>query len=180
MRNRLPLTSRLPLLAFLGLVLVARSSLSVAAFVPCGSSSSASRLLLPRPHHPQPSPSNAVLHYRSDISNRIPARTRMILPRPSRAATTQLRLFGLGLGEIVLVLVGIALVLGPEKLGEMVRSSSETAKEYQQELSKVPDEFQKGMAEGEIEARARKAKPMRKVGVAEKKTSRSDNNTEEE
>ena len=104
----------------------------------------------------------------------------MILPRPSRAATTQLRLFGLGLGEIVLVLVGIALVLGPEKLGEMVRSSSETAKEYQQELSKVPDEFQKGMAEGEIEARARKAKPMRKVGVVEKKSSRSENNTEEE
>jgi Sec-independent protein translocase protein TatA len=72
-------------------------------------------------------------------------------------------LFGLGTGEIVLILIGIAVVLGPEKLIEMAKSSGDTANEFKEELSKIPDEFKKGMEEGEIEARSRKAKPMKRV-----------------
>lgn len=178
MGNSLRLTSSL-LRAVLWLVLAG----SVTAFAPSDhSSSSASRILLPRQHH-QSVPSN-VLQYHSDIIPhpcRFPARTTTarIQRHRSSMAATQLRLFGLGLAEIVIILVGVAVVLGPEKLGEMVRSSSDTAKEYQQELSKIPDEFQKGMAEGEIDARARKAKPMRKVGV-EKRSSPSDASTTED
>ena len=179
MGNTLLLTSSL-LLAVLSLLL-AESSMSVAAFLP-SQSSSASRILLPRQHQ-QPVPSNVLQYYNDAIPNqcRFPARTTTarIQRQRSSMATTQLRLFGLGLAEIVIILVGIAVVLGPEKLGEMVRSSSDTAKEYQQELSKIPDEFQKGMAEGEIDARARKAKPMRKV-VVEKSHSQSDASTEDE
>jgi len=84
--------------------------------------------------------------------------------RRSVAVTQMMGLFGLGPLEIVIILVGIGVVLGPEKLVEMVRSSGDTAKEYKKELSKVPDEFKKGLEEGEMEARARKAKPMKKVG----------------
>lgn len=70
-------------------------------------------------------------------------------------------LFGLGFGEIFLILVGIGVVLGPEKMKDMIRSSASTAGEFQTELSKVPEEFQKGLEEGEIEARSRKAKEVK-------------------
>ena len=69
-------------------------------------------------------------------------------------------LFGLGFAEIGVILVVLGFVLGPETLGRLARGSASMAKEYQQELSKVPEEFQKGLEEGEADARARKAKPM--------------------
>jgi len=71
--------------------------------------------------------------------------------------------FGLGVGEIVIILVGIGVLLGPEKLMEIAKSSGDTANEFKDELAKVPGEFQKGMEEGEIEARSRKAKPVKVV-----------------
>lgn len=85
--------------------------------------------------------------------------------RRSVAMTQMMGFFGLGLGEIVIIVVGIGVLLGPEKLVEMIRSSGATAKEYKEELSKVPEEFKKGLEEGEMEARARKAKPMEKVST---------------
>jgi Sec-independent protein translocase protein TatA len=83
-------------------------------------------------------------------------------------------LFGLGGLEIAVILVGVGLVLGPEKIMDMMRSSGDTANEFKEELSKVPEEFKKGMEEGEIEARSRKARPIKKVVVA-----RGDDNEKE-
>jgi Sec-independent protein translocase protein TatA len=76
-------------------------------------------------------------------------------------------LFGLGGLEIAVILIGVGVVLGPERILEMVRSSGDTAEEYKKELSKVPDEFKKGMEEGEMEARSRKAKVIKKIVVKE-------------
>lgn len=70
-------------------------------------------------------------------------------------------LFGLGFGEIAIILVAVGFVLGPQTLGKMARGSVSVANEYKEELSKVPEEFQKGMEEGEADARARKARPIR-------------------
>lgn len=85
-------------------------------------------------------------------------------------------LFGLGGLEILVIIAGIGVVLGPEKILDMVRSSGDTAEDYKRELSKVPDEFKKGMEEGEIEARSRKAKVIRKVVVKDKQDEWADNN----
>lgn len=88
--------------------------------------------------------------------------------RRSVASTQTMGLFGLGGLEILVIIAGIGVVLGPEKILDMVRSSGDTAEDYKRELSKVPDEFKKGMEEGEIEARSRKAKVIRKVVVKDK------------
>jgi Sec-independent protein translocase protein TatA len=74
-------------------------------------------------------------------------------------------LFGLGFVEILVIVVGVGVVLGPEKIVDMLKSSGSTAKEFKDELSRVPDEFQKGMAEGEMEARSRKARVIKRVVV---------------
>ena len=79
------------------------------------------------------------------------------------AYTQMMGVFGLGVGEIVIILVGIGVLLGPEKLMELAQSSGDTANEFKDELAKVPGEFQKGVEEGEIEARSRKAKPVKMV-----------------
>jgi Sec-independent protein translocase protein TatA len=89
--------------------------------------------------------------------------------RHSLVSTRLMGLFGLGTGEILLILIGIGVVLGPQKLLDMVRSSPQALSEYKDELSKIPEEFQKGMEEGEIEARSRKAKPIKKVDVTTNK-----------
>ena len=66
-------------------------------------------------------------------------------------------LFGLGVPEIAIILVAGAFVLGPEKLAELGRDAGKMTKE----LKEVPKEFQKGMDEGEIDARSMKAKKMK-------------------
>jgi Sec-independent protein translocase protein TatA len=88
------------------------------------------------------------------------------LPKQGLGRTHQTRLmgvFGLGFGEIAIIVVIAAFVLGPEKIGAILRSSGETANEFKEELSKVPDEFKKGLEEGEVEARSRKAKKIKVV-----------------
>jgi Sec-independent protein translocase protein TatA len=88
------------------------------------------------------------------------------LPKQGLSRTRQTRLmgvFGLGFGEIAIIVVIAAFVLGPEKIGAILRSSGETANEFKEELSKVPDEFKKGLEEGEVEARSRKAKKIKVV-----------------
>lgn len=78
--------------------------------------------------------------------------------------------FGLGLPEIGVILIAGVVLLGPDKLGEMARSSGKMAaelkdefKDVPEELKKIPEEFKQGMEEGEINARARKAKAMEPV-----------------
>eukprot|EP00591_Stephanopyxis_turris_P004348 CAMPEP_0195519396 /NCGR_PEP_ID=MMETSP0794_2-20130614/14673_1 /TAXON_ID=515487 /ORGANISM="Stephanopyxis turris, Strain CCMP 815" /LENGTH=71 /DNA_ID=CAMNT_0040648535 /DNA_START=371 /DNA_END=586 /DNA_ORIENTATION=+ len=67
-------------------------------------------------------------------------------------------LFGLGGPEIAIILIVGAFVLGPEKLASLGRDAGKMAGE----LKEVPKEFQKGIEEGEAEARAIKAKSMEK------------------
>jgi Sec-independent protein translocase protein TatA len=76
-------------------------------------------------------------------------------------------LFGLGGLEIAIICVGIGIVLGPQTIGNLLRSTGKTASEYKIELSKVPDEFRKGYEEGQVDARSRKAKPMVQLADAE-------------
>lgn len=65
-------------------------------------------------------------------------------------------LFGLGAPEIAVILVAAAFLIGPQKLAELGREGGKIAGE----LKDVPKEFQKGLEEGETEARSRVAKPM--------------------
>jgi len=63
-------------------------------------------------------------------------------------------LFGLGAPEIGIILVAAAFLLGPEKLASLGKDAGKIAGE----LKEVPKEFQAGMAEGEAQAKALKAK----------------------
>ena len=78
-------------------------------------------------------------------------------------ASIQTSLFGLGFGEIVVILLVLGAVLGPESVGRLVKTSGARAQELSEELKRVPEEFQKGMEEGEGDARARKAKRIKIV-----------------
>jgi sec-independent protein translocase protein TatA len=64
--------------------------------------------------------------------------------------------FGLGAPEIIIILIAGAFVLGPQKLAELGKEAGKMSSD----LKDVPKEFQKGLEEGEIEARSRKAKKM--------------------
>ena len=79
--------------------------------------------------------------------------------RKSVASIQTMGLFGLGGFEIAIILVAGAFVLGPEKLGEISRGAGKMSSE----LTDIPKEFQKGLEEGEAEARSRKAKPMQSL-----------------
>jgi sec-independent protein translocase protein TatA len=83
--------------------------------------------------------------------------------RKSVANVQTAGLFGLGLPEIAIILVAGLLVLGPEKISEMVRASGQVAGELKNELRDVPEEFKKGLEEGETNARSSKAKKMEPV-----------------
>lgn len=63
-------------------------------------------------------------------------------------------LFGLGAPEIGIILVAAAFLLGPDKLASLGKDAGKIAGE----LKEVPKEFQAGMAEGEAQAKAMKAK----------------------
>ena len=76
--------------------------------------------------------------------------------RKSMANIQTMGLFGLGGPEIVIILVAAAFLLGPEKLAELGKEAGKMSAE----LKDVPKEFQKGLDEGEIEARSKKAKIM--------------------
>ena len=83
--------------------------------------------------------------------------------RKSFAPIQTAGLFGLGLGEIGVILVVVGLVLGPQNLGRVVSASSTRAQELAEGAKKVPEEFQKGMEEGESDARSRKAKRIKVI-----------------
>lgn len=77
-------------------------------------------------------------------------------------------LFGLGVPELAVILLAGVFVLGPEKIGEMVRSSGKVAGELKDELREVPAEFKKGLEEGEGNVRSKSAKQMDSVSEDEK------------
>ncbi|GMH67670.1 hypothetical protein TrRE_jg3060 [Triparma retinervis] len=68
--------------------------------------------------------------------------------------TKKMGLFGLGGPEIAIIGVAAAFLLGPSKLAEFSKDLGKVAGE----LKDVPKEFQKGIAEGEAESKAIKAK----------------------
>jgi Sec-independent protein translocase protein TatA len=74
-------------------------------------------------------------------------------------------LFGLGAPEIVVILVAVAFVVGPQQIGRMAGDLAGKAKgelnELPEDLKRIPEEFMKGVDEGETNSRARNAKPMK-------------------
>ena len=76
--------------------------------------------------------------------------------RRSMASVQTMSLFGLGGPELAIILVAAAFLLGPQKIAELGKDAGKIAGE----LKEVPKEFQKGLEEGEVEARSRKAKPV--------------------
>ena len=83
--------------------------------------------------------------------------------RHSVASVQMQGLFGLGLGEIAVILVVVGFVLGPQTLGRLVKTSANRASAIKDELQRVPEEFQKGVEEGESNARSRKARVIKVV-----------------
>mmetsp|Transcript_18223 Transcript_18223/g.27554 ORF Transcript_18223/g.27554 Transcript_18223/m.27554 type:complete len:138 (+) Transcript_18223:54-467(+) len=65
-------------------------------------------------------------------------------------------LFGLGAPELAVILIAAAFLLGPSKLAELGKDAGKIAGE----LKEVPKEFQKGMAEGEEQAKVVKQELM--------------------
>lgn len=63
-------------------------------------------------------------------------------------------LFGLGAPEIGIILIAAAFLLGPDKLASLGKDAGKIAGE----LKEVPKEFQRGLEEGEAQAKALKAK----------------------
>lgn len=76
--------------------------------------------------------------------------------RKSVANVQTMGLFGLGAPEIAVILIAGAFLLGPQKIAELSREAGKTAGE----LKEIPKEFQKGIEEGEVDARSKKAKQM--------------------
>lgn len=86
--------------------------------------------------------------------------------RRSVANVQTMGLFGLGAPEIaIILLVGVVLV-GPQQLGKsagkMAGNLSSQLGDIE-ELKKIPEEFQKGVEEGESNSRARNAKQMESI-----------------
>jgi Sec-independent protein translocase protein TatA len=89
-------------------------------------------------------------------------------PAAPASATRLHSLFGLGPAEVAIVLVAGLVVMGPSKLLEFSRGAGEAAAktvagagdEWGAGLSSIPEEFKKGLEEGEIDARGRKARRM--------------------
>ena len=86
---------------------------------------------------------------------------RMQITKPS--STRLQSFFGLGPGELILIFLAGLIVIGPSKLLQFSKVAGKTAAglgDEWSEIKSIPEEFQKGMEEGEIEARSRKAKVM--------------------
>ena len=90
-----------------------------------------------------------------------PALSRRQITKPS--STHLQSFFGLGPGELILIFLAGLIVIGPSKLLQFSKVAGKTAAglgDEWSEIKSIPEEFQKGMEEGEIEARSRKAKVM--------------------
>lgn len=98
----------------------------------------------------------------------------VVVGRHSVASVRMQGLFGLGFAEIAVILVVVAAVLGPETLGRLVRTSADRATAIKDELEKVPEEFQKGMEEGESNVRSRKARVIKVIKDEDKDEDKDD------
>ena len=78
--------------------------------------------------------------------------------RKSVASIQTASLFGLGAPELVIILIAAAFLLGPQKLAELGKDAGKVAGE----LKEVPKEFQKGLEEGEAQAKAMKLEDEKK------------------
>ena len=67
-------------------------------------------------------------------------------------------IFGLGGLELAIILAAAAFLIGPQQLGKI---TGQFKTGLPDELKKIPEEFQKGVEEGETNARARNAKVMK-------------------
>jgi sec-independent protein translocase protein TatA len=85
--------------------------------------------------------------------------------RKSMAPVQTMGLFGLGPAEVAIILVAAAFVLGPEKLASLGKDAGKIAGE----LKEVPKEFQKGLSEGEMQAKTMTTKNIEEVEKVEKK-----------
>lgn len=84
--------------------------------------------------------------------------------RYSIAQVQTMSLFGLGAPELAIILIAAAFLLGPQKLAELGKDAGRIAGE----LKEVPKEFQKGLAEGEMEAKKMKEiAPEKKIEKVE-------------
>lgn len=80
--------------------------------------------------------------------------------RKSVANVQTMGLFGLGTGEIVIVLAAAAFIIGPESLGNM---AGQLKGDLPDDLKRIPEEFQKGFEESTENSKARNAKQMEAV-----------------
>eukprot|EP00571_Detonula_confervacea_P012693 CAMPEP_0172297838 /NCGR_PEP_ID=MMETSP1058-20130122/721_1 /TAXON_ID=83371 /ORGANISM="Detonula confervacea, Strain CCMP 353" /LENGTH=166 /DNA_ID=CAMNT_0013007039 /DNA_START=21 /DNA_END=521 /DNA_ORIENTATION=+ len=89
----------------------------------------------------------------------------------TRRSTHLQGVFGLGPAELVIIAIAGIIFIGPSKLLEFSKEAGSVAGQTSSgmgdewnELKAIPEEFQKGVEEGEIDARSRKAKDMDEVG----------------
>ena len=70
----------------------------------------------------------------------------------ARNAAPQMGLFGLGTPELVVIAAAALLVLGPEQVKKLAKDVGKVSAE----LKQVPEEFNKGMEVGALEAEKKK------------------------
>jgi Sec-independent protein translocase protein TatA len=108
------------------------------------------------------------LHKRQDQEQRLSSYHHPCVRNQRRSVSSvqTLGLFGLGTAEIVIIVVVGVFLLGPDQvsstLGKLVGQLRGELDDLPDELKKIPKEFQKGLEEGETNARARNAKLMPK------------------
>ena len=85
--------------------------------------------------------------------------------RRSVSNVRMMGLFGLGVPELLIILIAAVVVIGPTKVvntaGNLAGKAKKELDGLPEELKRIPEEFQKGVEEGESNARARNAKPMK-------------------
>jgi len=142
------------------------------SFVPSSSSTFVSQPHR-QPQSPSPPSTTSSISNLVDTQSQIRRHISSSSPTGHHARTTPTQLqsfFGLGPAEIAIVLVASLVVVGPAKIAEWSKEAGSAAGqagsqfgEEWQDLKKIPEEFSKGVEEGETNIRSRKAKEMDKL-----------------
>lgn len=64
---------------------------------------------------------------------------------------------------MAIILVAAVVLIGPQKISEFAKDSGKLVSQIPEELKQIPEEFRKGVEEGETDFRSRNAKPMKKI-----------------